>query len=546
MLDRFLYLIAGVDSELMKLVSGKERNKYMTIGGTILFTGTIAGLSCGFAVYTLVGSLSVAASIGSLWGSGIILLDKAFVAGIDKKKDSFKVQIFKAIPRIFLSCTLGFIIGQPIAVLISQSAIKIEIKERQKLAYQDELKGLQKRNDEVTEPAKKKTEKNIEELSKKLCGQGQCVGAREAYNNATRNFNAKNGINEQYQNLQSQIKATELQLQAVNNELKSLSNGDTIQLSSGNTPDLFYQWGIFNSLVNKNPDIFKLDVLITMLFVLIETCPLLLKLMSESGSYDQLIADQELTVKISSRRENRAKMQKIKDEYDAIKYESSREKEAKKQQADDESETIQYKSGQEKKAKQELIDSEFKIQQEIRVEMLKKSKLEFGQLLAQRFKDVIEKVSDVERPEARTGFDQAIRVIDHRVNQQMINQASLIEFSSKEIEERLNIIKEMIIEQKLQKNVEQGVTEALIERFQREDIREFEDEALKNDHLNLEDPDMFNSSNSNNNKDQPKASTNHATQSNRPKRYSAFNFESNQHLNEDTTNNGSLNGKIPN
>ena len=88
MISKILYFLAGVDPDLMQQVSVKERSKYTTIGGLILFTGTVASLTGGFAAYSLAKSIPVAVSLGSLWGSGIFLLDKAFVTGIDKKKDS--------------------------------------------------------------------------------------------------------------------------------------------------------------------------------------------------------------------------------------------------------------------------------------------------------------------------------------------------------------------------------------------------------------------------------------------------------------------------
>lgn len=143
----FLCICAGVDKEILKQCPS-EWNKYTGIGATILFTGILASLSGGYALYTVfrngdltqidVEALLPAVLFGILWGLIIFNLDRFIVSTFRKQEsDSRKEKVgelLQAFPRIGLAVIIAMVISKPIEIKIFESRLAEQIKKNEILS----------------------------------------------------------------------------------------------------------------------------------------------------------------------------------------------------------------------------------------------------------------------------------------------------------------------------------------------------------------------------------------------------------------------------
>lgn len=147
-IQRFLCICSGVDKDVLKQCP-TEWNKYTGIGGTILFTGILASLSGGFALYSVfrdgdlsqvdVGALFPAFMFGILWGLIIFNLDRFIVSTFRKhESDNWRVktgkELLQASPRIILAIIIAIVISKPIEIKIFESRLAEQIKKNQILS----------------------------------------------------------------------------------------------------------------------------------------------------------------------------------------------------------------------------------------------------------------------------------------------------------------------------------------------------------------------------------------------------------------------------
>lgn len=147
-IQHFLCICAGVDKEVLKQCP-TEWNKYTGIGATILFTGILASLSGGFALYTVfrngdltntdVSALFPAFMFGVLWGLIIFNLDRFIVSTFRKyESDTWWVktgkELLQASPRIILAIIIAIVISKPIEIKIFESRLAEQIKKNEILS----------------------------------------------------------------------------------------------------------------------------------------------------------------------------------------------------------------------------------------------------------------------------------------------------------------------------------------------------------------------------------------------------------------------------
>ena len=143
--QNILCSFAGVDKEILKECP-TEWGKYSGIGATILFTGILASLSGGFALYTVfrngnlnkldVSALTPAIMFGVLWGLIIFNLDRFIVSTFRKyESDTWwkKVgkELLQASPRIVLAFIIAIVISKPIEIKIFESRLAVQIKKNE-------------------------------------------------------------------------------------------------------------------------------------------------------------------------------------------------------------------------------------------------------------------------------------------------------------------------------------------------------------------------------------------------------------------------------
>lgn len=140
-IQRFLCICAGVDKEILKQCP-TEWNKYTGIGATILFTGILASLSGGYALYTIfrkgdltqfdTSALLPAILFGILWGLIIFNLDRFIVSTFRKSEVNVwwkKIgrELLQASPRIILAIIIAIVISKPIEIKIFEKRLVEQI-----------------------------------------------------------------------------------------------------------------------------------------------------------------------------------------------------------------------------------------------------------------------------------------------------------------------------------------------------------------------------------------------------------------------------------
>ena len=133
MLKRFFLLCSGVDSDIVNSCSNGEQNKYAGIGATVFFTAVMALIASSYALYTVFDNPYIAIAFGLVWGLLIFNLDRFIVSTI-KKRDSFLDEFIQASPRILLAIIIAIVISKPLESKIFEKEINtVLLKEKNEM-----------------------------------------------------------------------------------------------------------------------------------------------------------------------------------------------------------------------------------------------------------------------------------------------------------------------------------------------------------------------------------------------------------------------------
>lgn len=122
MLKRFFWMCSGADTDILKNSSKAEQTKYAGIGGTVFFTAIMAFIASSYALFTVFDNYFSAIFFGLVWGFLIFNLDRFIVSTI-KKSDSKWKEIMQATPRIILAIIIAIVISKPLELKIFEKEI---------------------------------------------------------------------------------------------------------------------------------------------------------------------------------------------------------------------------------------------------------------------------------------------------------------------------------------------------------------------------------------------------------------------------------------
>ena len=170
-----LWWCAGADITLLKQSPMSDRVKYAGIGGIVLCTGLLAGVSGAYAFYTIFSpksdainsdpthlpTLALAFVFGIIWGLIIFNMDRFIVSSTGKGDGTDKIsgkEFLQALPRIIIAIILGFAISAPLEIRILKTEIDAELQSVQDEKYQE----LNAKTDAIVnlQMANKKTDLN--------------------------------------------------------------------------------------------------------------------------------------------------------------------------------------------------------------------------------------------------------------------------------------------------------------------------------------------------------------------------------------------------
>ncbi|MEG3657513.1 DUF4407 domain-containing protein [Arenibacter palladensis] len=305
MLQQFFILCSGADTDILKTCSTGEQNKYAGIGATVFFTAVMAFIASAYALFTVFDNIYTSIFFGLIWGLLIFNLDRFIVSTI-KKSNSFKSELLQATPRIILAIIIAIVISKPLEMKIFEKEINqvlLEEKNTMTLANKEQIatqytpKTQQLKADILSlkdEIANKEAETNalydtyISEAEgtagTKLLGKGPVYKEkRDKHDAALAELQALKQTNaEKISALEAQIVALDIEYTDQITTTQPIIDG-------------------FDGLMARINALDKLPWLpsffIFLLFLAIETSPIIAKLLSPKGAYDYKLEDQESAVR---------------------------------------------------------------------------------------------------------------------------------------------------------------------------------------------------------------------------------------------------------
>jgi uncharacterized small protein (DUF1192 family) len=301
MLQRFFILCSGADSELLETCSKGEQNKYAGIGATVFFTAIMAVIASSYALFTVFDNVYAAVFFGAIWGLLIFNLDRFIVSTI-KKRDSFKSELLQATPRIILAIIIAVVISKPLEMKIFEKEINqvlLEQKNELTLANKDQL---------ALQYAPK-----IDELNQKISLLKNEIATKEAETNALYDTYITEAEGTAGTKLLGKGPVYEEKRQKHDAALANLQNLKTTnaeKISGLETQITNLDTAYATAVQNSQPIIDGFDGLmaritalgelpwfpsffIFLLFLAIETSPIIAKLLAPKGEYDIKLEEEE-------------------------------------------------------------------------------------------------------------------------------------------------------------------------------------------------------------------------------------------------------------
>lgn len=317
-IDNLFLWSSGADLDILNQVP-MEKSKYFGIGGTIIFTALMASFAGGYAFFTAFKTSYLAIPFGLFWGSLIFNLDRYIVASFgvgDGKKTISKQEMIEAAPRIAMAIILGFVISTPLELKLFEKEINAKIStdiaivqnkiinsgstDPKILSLKSERnqleEGIKKRNKIVEDKRlfweKSNKDKNDEWNTGKFSGKIGKGGyyddlkkvaddAELDYNKNKKNYSTINDSDyKKIEKIDTKIEKRESQLRV------EIENQTTVQSQNDG---LLARLKALGDLTSESLTLLLSKWLITILFIFIEIAPILFKMMTERGPYDDIV-----------------------------------------------------------------------------------------------------------------------------------------------------------------------------------------------------------------------------------------------------------------
>ena len=301
MLQRFFIFCSGADTAILEECSPGENTKYAGIGATVFFTAVMATIAGSFALYTVFDNLFTAIFFGIIWGMLIFNLDR-FIVSTLKKRDNFFDELVQASPRILLAVIIAIVIAKPLEIKIFEKEINqvlLEEKNAMTLENKDQL-ALQ------YTPTIEALTTDIEALKQEIVTKETEVNAlydtyiSEAEGTAGTEILGKGPVYKEKREKHDAELAALQELRTSNNAKIVTHETQMAQLANDYNTEVAETQPIidgFDGLMARVNALEKLPWLpsffIFLLFLAVETSPILAKLLSPKGAYDLKLAEQE-------------------------------------------------------------------------------------------------------------------------------------------------------------------------------------------------------------------------------------------------------------
>jgi len=305
MLKNFFWMCSGADTDLLQKCSKSEQVKYAGIGATVFFTAVMAFIASSYALFTVFDSTYIAIAFGLVWGLLIFNLDRFIVSTI-KKQGKPWLEISQAIPRLILAVIIAIVIAKPLELKIFEKEINqvllekkngltLQNKEQIALQYTPEINRveteIQNLNDAISNKEKEVNDLYRTYITEAEGTQGTLkIGKGPVYNEKREKHD------DMLQELQQLKAENKKQITTKEIGLKSLREKQNLQ--TANTQPIIDGFDGLMARINALNDLpWVPSFFIFLLFLAIETSPILAKLLSQKGEYDLKFDNYENEIK---------------------------------------------------------------------------------------------------------------------------------------------------------------------------------------------------------------------------------------------------------
>ncbi|WP_417876563.1 DUF4407 domain-containing protein [Winogradskyella sediminis] len=304
MLKQFFILCSGADTDILNDCSIGEQNKYAGIGATVFFTAVMATIAASYALFSVFDNLYASIFFGLIWGLLIFNLDRYIVSTI-KKRDNILDEILQATPRLFLALIIAVVISKPLELKIFEKEINQVLLEQKNdltlanqnqiaeqfspkiAALESEISGLNAQVDAKETEVNGLYDTYISEAEgtagSKLLGKGPVYKEKRDKHDA--------GLAE----LQQLKSDTKTKIEALETQIATLQDDYTAHVETSQ-PIIDNFDGLMTRITALGELPWLPSFFIFLLFLAIETSPIIAKLLAPKGEFDYKLQDQETVI----------------------------------------------------------------------------------------------------------------------------------------------------------------------------------------------------------------------------------------------------------
>tara|TARA_R110000868_G_scaffold288378_1_gene548674 strand:+ start:1126 stop:2226 length:1101 start_codon:yes stop_codon:yes gene_type:complete len=305
MLKQFFIVCSGADKNILEGCSEGEQTKYVGIGATVFFTAVMAFIASAYALFTVFDNVYPALIFGLVWSLLIFNLDRFIVSTI-RKRDKIGSEFLQATPRIILAVIIAIVISKPLEIKIFEKEINtVLLKEKNAMALENKK--------EVANYFKSDLDKNKSEIDRlKLEITSKEKEVNTYYETYIAEAEGTAGTKKLGKGPVFKEKIAKHDL--AKKELDSLQKNNLSKIAILDKTAKTLQTDLDKKVTETQPIIEGFDGLmarinalnklpwvpsffIMLLFLAIETSPIIAKLLSPKGEYDFKLEDLETALK---------------------------------------------------------------------------------------------------------------------------------------------------------------------------------------------------------------------------------------------------------
>ena len=320
LMKRFFWFCSGANISILRTWDcSTEHNTYAGIGATIFLTAVLASISGGYALWTVFQSYPYSISFGILWGILIFNLDRYIVMSIQKRRGWFGAffrQVATASPRLLLALLIASVITVPLELRMFEREIIDQIDRNHRRQLNEDIKSIDQKYSEISD-----LEKQNNTFTEAITGkEGQRNDAfQEAQGEASGNrgtgIRGAGPVWRQKTTFLDQLDKELYDLRSNNNTKIQQNNARIGELKKARETEiaqkevilkeangLLARLDVLHDLIKEQTTTAIAFLLIAAMFVVLETAPVVVKLLSKYGPYDAIVEQKETEVTLSEQR----------------------------------------------------------------------------------------------------------------------------------------------------------------------------------------------------------------------------------------------------